>query len=284
MIVDRRGIILGEQILSAEKSRCKGDEMSKEIKVIVVTQDDPFYIPVLLKEFFDELDEEVSISRIVCLDPFNESFSDLLIRMYRLFGLRGFLIQGFSYVSRLVLDAVGVGQYSVDSVAEAHRVPVDHIESVNTQEFVQQVESEDIDVILSASAPEIFEETILSAPNWGCLNIHTAKLPKYKGMMPTFWALFHGESELGVTVHEMVEDLDAGRIAEQTTFEVMDLESLHEVILRGKRVGGRLAAKTLSKVGTGDVSLNNMTGEESYFSFPTVEERKQLQSKGWRMR
>lgn len=258
--------------------------MTEDLEVVVVTQNDPFYVPVLLEKFFEELDDRVTVSRVVCLSPFNESLPELLSRTYRLFGPRGFLLHSFSYLVRRTLDSVNAGRHSVRKISESRGVPVDYVESVNSEGFIRQVESDEIDIILSASVPEIFNEELLSAPAWGCLNIHTADLPKYRGMMPTFWALYHGETELGVTVHEMVEDIDAGRIAAQATFDVTDLESLHQVILRGKRIGGRLAAKTLSEIVSGNVTLEEMTGKGSYFSFPTAADRKELQSRGWRTR
>jgi methionyl-tRNA formyltransferase len=258
--------------------------MSTKLNVLVVTQDDPFYVPLLLKKFFEELDEDVTVSRIVCLDPFNESFPELVARTYRLFGAGGFLRHGVAYVIRSFFDTIGVRRCSVDGIAESYNIPVDHVQSVNRPEFVNGIQQEGVDVVLSVSAPEIFDESLLSAPNWGCLNVHTAELPKYRGMMPTFWALYHGETEVGVTIHEMVEELDAGRVAAQTTFDVTDLKSLHEVICRGKQVGGELAAETLARIARDEISLSEMTGSGSYHSFPTVKERRELESRGWRMR
>jgi len=256
--------------------------VSSTIDVVVVTQDDPFYIPEFFRSFFDELDDIVSISGVVCLDPFDDSLPSLFRRTYRLYGPRGFLKQGFVYVWRRLLDFAGIGRYSVERVAAAYDIPVKHVERVNDPAFVERIESNDVDVVLSVAAPEIFEEQLLEVPRWGCLNVHTAELPKYRGMMPTFWALYHGETEVGVTVHEMVEELDAGRVATQTTFSVTDLDNLHEVVVRGKRVGGRLAATTLEDLAAGTLTLREMQGEGSYFSFPTAADRRELQSRGWR--
>jgi methionyl-tRNA formyltransferase len=156
-------------------------------------------------------------------------------------------------------------------------------DTVNDETFVERVEEEEIDVILSVSAPEIFAPSVLSAPKWGCLNVHTAKLPKYRGMLPTFWALYHGDDEIGVTIHTMEEEIDQGQIAKQSTFPVDPVDTLDDVIKRGKRERGRLAYQTLNTLAGGGLQLRPMEGEGSYFSFPSAEERRELQRRGRRL-
>jgi methionyl-tRNA formyltransferase len=253
------------------------------MRVFVVTQDDPFYLPIFFCHFLAETNEEVMIDRVFCLDPFDESFFALVGRMYQLYGPLNFVRRGVSYVTRKTSNELGMSSHSVESVAQSQGVPVETIDTVNDVSFVERVEQDGIDAILSVSAPEIFGPSLLDAPTWGCLNVHTAKLPKYRGMLPTFWALYHGDDEIGVTIHTMEEEIDQGQIAKQSTFPVSPSDTLDDVIQRGKREGGKLAAQTLNTLADGELQLHPMEGEESYFSFPSVEERRELQQKGRRL-
>jgi methionyl-tRNA formyltransferase len=253
------------------------------MRVFVVTQDDPFYLPIFFRHFLTETSEEVKIDRVFCLDPFDESFAALVGRMYRLYGPVNFVRRGISYVTRKTSDALGMGSHSVVTVAQTQGVSVETLDTVNDAAFVERVKEEEIDVILSVSAPEIFGPSLLNAPTWGCLNVHTAKLPQYRGMLPTFWALYHGDEEIGVTIHTMEEEIDQGKIAQQLTFPVASSDTLDDVIKRGKEEGGRLAAQVLNTVAEGDLQLRPMEGEESYFSFPSAEERRELQQRGRRL-
>ncbi|WP_134670283.1 formyltransferase family protein [Halorussus marinus] len=250
-------------------------------RVAVVTQDDPFYMPLFFESFFSALSEDVEVFRVYILQSFDESLPELASRMYRLYGPVNFARQGIRYAYRTAMNALGA-KYSVEAVAVNASISVSHIDSVNTEEFVGEIKDRDVDVLLSVSAPEIFDADLLQAPSWGCLNVHTAELPKYRGMLPTFWALYHGENEIGVTVHTMEEEIDQGQIVRQTTFSV-DNESLDDVIQRGKRTGGRLAAAALDDVSCNEVTLSPMEGEGSYFSFPTIEERREFQRRGGRL-
>lgn len=251
------------------------------LRVIIVTQDDPFYMPLFFESFLPSISRDIVIVSVVFLDPFHESFTSFLHRMYRLYGWANFVRRGFNFLIRKGADTLGIGNYSVERIANRHGISTKSLESVNSDTFRRMVSQYEADVVLSVAAPEIFEEETLNAPKWGCLNVHTSELPKYRGMLPTFWALFHGEEQIGVTVHTMSEEIDHGKIAAQSAFSVSKDESLDDVIKKGKRTGGKLAADTLNDLVLDELQLSPMEGEGSYFSFPTAQDRREFKRRGW---
>lgn len=58
------------------------------------------------------------------------------------------------------------------------------------------------DIIMPSTLLELFPK--------GIFNVHGALLPKYRGANVLNWAIINGEKETGVTLHKMVEKLDAG--------------------------------------------------------------------------
>jgi hypothetical protein len=56
-------------------------------------------------------------------------------------------------------------------------------------------------VIVSVSCPQIFKKELIELPARGCLNVHGASLPQYRGVMPSFWMLANGERQAGVSVY-----------------------------------------------------------------------------------
>lgn len=246
--------------------------------VTVVTQDDPFYMPIFFDSFFKNLDNRVTIERVVLFDPFGENMLDLAQRMYGFYGPVNFVRRGIEYGIRTTLNRLGLQTYSVERLATRYGIQTEHRETVNQGSFVNRLQ--DTDVLLSAASPEIFDADVLDAPDWGCLNVHTAALPKYRGMMPTFWALYHGDDEIGITVHTITEEIDKGQAVRRDTFAVESNDTLDDVIRRGKRRGGWLATAALEDVATGELTKSEITGEESYFSFPTPSDRRELQERG----
>ena len=84
------------------------------------------------------------------------------------------------------------------------------IPTPNGSEFLQSVRERAADAIISVACPYILGRRLLSLPPRGCLNIHHAPLPRYRGMMPTFWQMFNGERSVGITIHYMSEKVDEG--------------------------------------------------------------------------
>ena len=61
----------------------------------------------------------------------------------------------------------------------------------------------------------ILRESVFSVPRQGCINLHSGKVPNYRGAAPAFWELYNGETEVGITIHRVVTALDAGDVVLQ---------------------------------------------------------------------
>ena len=68
------------------------------------------------------------------------------------------------------------------------------------------------ELIVVAAYGKILPEDILQTPPYGCINVHSSVLPKYRGAAPINWAVINGEPSTGVTIMYMAKELDAGDI------------------------------------------------------------------------
>jgi methionyl-tRNA formyltransferase len=94
-------------------------------------------------------------------------------------------------------------------------IPVFTPESVNTPEWRERIAQLQPDLILSVYYRHMIGTKILALPRLGAWNMHGSLLPKYRGRAPINWALLHGESRLGMTLHRMVKNADAGAVVDQ---------------------------------------------------------------------
>ncbi|MHA7055905.1 methionyl-tRNA formyltransferase [Aquimarina sp. M1] len=68
------------------------------------------------------------------------------------------------------------------------------------------------DVVLVCGFSIKIPKHVLSIPTYGFLNIHFGKLPENRGPDPLFWSIKHGKKQTAITIHEMDEEWDTGKI------------------------------------------------------------------------
>jgi methionyl-tRNA formyltransferase len=110
---------------------------------------------------------------------------------------------------------------------------VSWIDNVNDKKNIRRWGEESPDIIISAAYPQIFGEEVLNVPSVDALNFHPSALPKYRGAHPHFWVIYNGESQTGVTAHQMTTEIDAGKIVAQRVFPCAQLtyEELYDRIV-----------------------------------------------------
>jgi methionyl-tRNA formyltransferase len=104
--------------------------------------------------------------------------------------------------------------------AKEKGIPVFTPESVNTPEWREKIAALKTDLILSVYYRHMIGTKILALPPLGAWNMHGSLLPKYRGRAPINWAVLHGESRIGMTLHRMVKSADAGAMVDQEGVEI----------------------------------------------------------------
>ncbi len=72
--------------------------------------------------------------------------------------------------------------------------------------------------VVAVAYGRLVPESLLSERLW--LNVHPSLLPRWRGAAPVERALMAGDAETGVTIIELVKELDAGPIAAQRPLEI----------------------------------------------------------------
>ena len=91
-------------------------------------------------------------------------------------------------------------------------------------DFVNDIiAQEDVDYIVSCCYDRIFPKLVLSIPKTMAINVHPSVLPKYRGVKPLENAIVNGEKKIGVTIHELVPEVDAGDILlQENTIDIQE--------------------------------------------------------------
>lgn len=87
----------------------------------------------------------------------------------------------------------------------------------------------DCDVAVSMNWLTLIPAAVRNCFRLGVLNAHPGDLPRFKGNACPNWAIISGEARVGLTIHQMVEELDAGPIAIKRSFDLEPDRTIGEV-------------------------------------------------------
>lgn len=127
--------------------------------------------------------------------------------------------------------------------ARERGLPVHAPENVNTPEWRECLAALRPDLILSVYYRHMIGTKILGLAPLGAWNLHGSLLPKYRGRAPINWAVLHGETRIGMTLHRMVKSADAGAIVDREGVEIGPRDTAEQAFRRvlpcARRVLGR---------------------------------------------
>lgn len=88
------------------------------------------------------------------------------------------------------------------------------------------------DLIVSLYYRHLIPTRLFRTAALGAVNLHGSLLPKYRGRAPVNWAVLHGETQTGATLHHMTGRADAGDIVDQETVPIGPRDTAGEVMAK----------------------------------------------------
>ena len=101
------------------------------------------------------------------------------------------------------------------------------------------------DIAIVVAYGLILPNQILSAPKFGCLNIHASLLPRWRGAAPIQRAIMEGDDETGVCIMKMEEGLDTGPVLSSRKIQITENDNAKILSERLSLVGSKLIVEVL---------------------------------------
>jgi methionyl-tRNA formyltransferase len=134
-------------------------------------------------------------------------------------------------------------------------------------ELAQAVAAVRPDVVFSFYYRAMIPTSLLALAPAGSYNMHGSLLPRYRGRAPTNWAVLHGETETGATLHEMVAKPDAGAIVDQSAVPILPDDTAEQVFHKVTVAAEQVLWRSLPAIMAGRAPrLPNDLAQGSYFS------------------
>lgn len=191
--------------------------------------------------------------------------------------LRALLGEGFDVVgvvtqpdrpqgrSRSVLHPSPVKQIALEET-----LPVLQPERPRGAEFLDAVRALAPDISVVVAYGHVLPREIIDLPELGTLNIHASLLPQWRGAAPIRAAIRAGQTETGVTIMRMVQQLDAGPIVLQVPTPIVSDETYGELQLKLSELGALALVEAMALVAIGQA--DERPQDESLATFaPKIE-------------
>ncbi len=262
----------------------------KPIRVFIISQEEPFYIPKVIGYLAQHQNQNFEIVGTTRLLPHrkNKTMKDWLLERTQIYSYWELFITTFFFmyckVWHKLLSKFGVfNPFSVKSVYQKYNINEIDTDDINSSSYLHQLRNLDIDVILSISPPQLFGKELLNLPKMACLNAHGTLLPRHRGVFGSWWMLYNGDKEIGTTIHTMVEKLDAGEIVWQKEIPMPTNATQYSIAYHTKKIMAVGLVETLNFLSSKELIPIQSPYQESYHRAPTKAQGNDFHKKGLRV-
>lgn len=158
-----------------------------------------------------------------------------------------------------------IRQTPVKELALATNLPVYQPEKLSGSQELQELMALAADGIVTAAFGQFLPEKLLQSVNFA-LNVHASLLPKYRGGAPIHYALINGDQEAGVTIMEMVKQMDAGDMVAKASIAIEESDNVGTLFEKLALVGRDLLLESLPKYLAGEIVPQAQDESQATFS------------------
>jgi folate-dependent phosphoribosylglycinamide formyltransferase PurN len=243
------------------------------MRVLIITQNEPFYIPKMIRHILSNQNNDFEVVGYTVLKPHrkNKSMKDWFLERAKIYSLIElfYVLSCAAYVK--FCSILKLPYYSNKKIFSKYGVKPFDTNDINSEDYLKKIKENNIDIIISISCPQLFKEGILKAPKVVCLNAHGTLLPRHRGVFGTWWTLNNEDKEAGGTIHTMEIKLDAGEIVWQRAFPVTLSDTQFSLAYKTKRDMAYGLVEIIKKYKAGTVKNLPVIFESSYHRAPTKE-------------
>ncbi|MGT2959133.1 methionyl-tRNA formyltransferase [Streptococcus bovimastitidis] len=196
--------------------------------------------------------------------------------------LEGILAEGSYDVLAVVTQpdrAVGrkkeIKMTPVKEVALKHGLAIYQPEKLSGSKELEEIMALGADGIITAAFGQFLPSKLLNAVDFS-LNVHASLLPKYRGGAPIHYAIINGEKEAGVTIMEMVKEMDAGDMVAKDSTPILESDNVGTMFEKLAVIGRDLLLRVLPAYLSGDLKPVPQEHSQATFSPNISSEQEKL--------
>ena len=127
-----------------------------------------------------------------------------------------------------VIKVITTKKSFIDKYENKNKFNVSYVDKKNKMNIFNFIKNTDAKLIFSSGCPYKIPKKFIDYKKI-LINSHPSLLPKYKGLTPVRDALKNNETEIGISVHYMTENLDEGKIIKQRKLIIKKEQSIDKI-------------------------------------------------------
>jgi len=148
----------------------------------------------------------------------------------------------------------------VHQLARSLNIPVHCPKSLKDDHEQQKFAALDLDLAVVAAYGLLLPKAVLEAPKYGCLNIHTSLLPRWRGAAPIQRAIMAGDRQTGISIMVMTAGLDTGPVIMQRQIPILATDTAGRLQERLQALGADMIAPALDGYVAGNLTPTDQAG------------------------
>ena len=247
------------------------------MKIIYVVDETSFFLPNILKELINQKKNLHKLVIIIKKVPKKACIKSYLINnfyylnFFELLKLSLLTIQN-NFIKFFRVSYFTNNFYSIEQLCIKKKINYikiyDDINKSSTVEIIKKIKA---DVLVNMGS-HLLKENILNSTKYGCINRHTSELPKYKGLLPVFYALKNKDDHVAISFHKINSKIDEGKILSQKKILVAKEDTVFSIYAKTSEESSAVCNDALNNLIKNKIIENNH--KASYFSWPNKDDWK----------
>jgi len=155
---------------------------------------------------------------------------------------------------------------SVEIFAKKKSLNIRTPKKLDTDEEYNFLKKINADIVIVVAYGKIIPKRFLNLPKNGFINLHASLLPKWRGAAPIQRSIMNLDSETGISIMKIVEDLDAGPVMQQNKIKInenIDSLSLSKVL---SKLGAKSIMDSIKKIEKGEAKFHEQNHNEATYA------------------
>jgi folate-dependent phosphoribosylglycinamide formyltransferase PurN len=251
------------------------------MRIFITTMDEPYFMNPFIAKILKERKNDIiglASSKGGRLTTRKKRLDiSYAVTLFLIIGLKNSMKIGYTSfllkIQKKLINKIHVKRpLSIIQIAQQLDIPTWEVDTVNDAEFLAMLEKIKPDLIIN-QAQEIVKSGFINIPPFGVLNRHSSLLPKNRGRLTPFWVLFRQETETGVSIHFVTEEIDRGDIICQEKISVEKTDDFLTLTQKGYTIAADLMLSAIKKIESGKFEVTtNDPAKGNYNTIPTLSE------------